>query len=186
MQAVVCFLGVVLSGVVTGVGIALALAVLMFLWRAWRPYAAVLGRVDGVKGYHDIARHPDARRVPGLVLLRWDAPLFFANAQIFRERVQQAIDAAPAPTRRIVIAAEPVTDIDITAADMLAELVEQLEAMHIDLCFAELKGPVKDSLKRYGIFEQLGERCFMPTVGAAVSDYVRAYRVEWHDWEDEA
>ncbi|CAB4047023.1 putative sulfate transporter [Paraburkholderia phenoliruptrix] len=186
VQAVVCFLGVVLSGVVTGVGIALALAVLMFLWRAWRPYAAVLGRLDGVKGYHDIARHPDARRVPGLVLLRWDAPLFFANTQIFRERVQQAIDAAPAPTRRIVIAAEPVTDIDITAADMLAELVEQLEAMHIDLCFAELKGPVKDSLKRYGIFEQLGERCFMPTVGAAVSDYVRAYRVEWHDWEDEA
>jgi MFS superfamily sulfate permease-like transporter len=124
--------------------------------------------------------------VPGRVLLRGDAPLFFANAQIFRERVQQAIDAAPAPTRRIVIAAEPVTDIDITAADMLAELGEQLEAMHIDRCFAELKGPVKDSLKRYGIFEQLGERCFMPTVGAAVSDYVRAYRVEWHDWEDEA
>jgi len=186
VQALVCFLGVVLSGVVAGVGIALALAVLMFLWRAWRPYAAVLGRVDGVKGYHDISRHPDARRVPGLVLLRWDAPLFFANAQIFRERVQQAIDTAPGPTRRIVIAAEPVTDIDITAADMLTELIEQLEALHIQLCFAELKGPVKDSLKRYGIFERIGEHSFMPTVGRAVSDYVQTYRVEWHDWEDDA
>ncbi|WP_025596966.1 SulP family inorganic anion transporter [Burkholderia sp. WSM2230] len=185
VQALVCFLGVVLSGVVAGVGIALALAVLMFLWRAWRPYAAVLGRVEGVKGYHDISRHPDARRVPGLVLLRWDAPLFFANAQIFRERVQQAIDTAPAPTRRIVIAAEPVTDIDTTAADMLAELIEQLDEMHIQLCFAELKGPVKDSLKRYGIFERIGEQSFMPTVGRAVSDYVQTYRVEWHDWQDE-
>ncbi|MBW9103044.1 SulP family inorganic anion transporter [Paraburkholderia phenoliruptrix] len=186
VQALVCFLGVVLSGVVAGVGIALALAVLMFLWRAWRPYAAVLGRVDGVKGYHDISRHPDARRVPGLVLLRWDAPLFFANAQIFRERVQQAIDTAPGPTRRIVIAAEPVTDIDITAADMLTELIEHLDALHIQLCFAELKGPVKDSLKRYGIFERIGEHSFMPTVGRAVSDYVQTYRVEWHDWEDDA
>ncbi|CAB3684271.1 SulP family inorganic anion transporter [Paraburkholderia rhynchosiae] len=186
VQALVCFLGVVLSGVVAGVGIALALAVLMFLWRAWRPYAAVLGRVDGVKGYHDISRHPDARRIPGLVLLRWDAPLFFANAQIFRERVRRAIDDAPDATRWIVIAAEPVTDIDVTAADMLAELDEELDAMQVQLCFAELKGPVKDSLKRYGIFERIGERYFMPTVGRAVGDYLKANRVEWHDWEDDA
>jgi MFS superfamily sulfate permease-like transporter len=140
--------------------------------------------VDGVKGYHDISRHPDARRVPGLVLLRWDAPLFFANAQIFRERVRRAIDDAPSPTRWVVIAAEPVTDVDITAADMLAGLLEELDAMSVQLCFAELKGPVKDSLKRYGIFERMGERYFMPTVGGAVGDYLKAHRVEWHDWED--
>ncbi|MEC5404508.1 SulP family inorganic anion transporter [Paraburkholderia sp. MPAMCS5] len=186
VQALVCFIGVVLSGVVAGVGIALALAVLMFLWRAWRPYAAVLGRVDGVKGYHDISRHPDARRVPGLVLLRWDAPLFFANAQIFRERVRRAIDEAPTATRWIVIAAEPVTDIDITAADMLAELDDELDTMKVQLCFAELKGPVKDSLKRYGIFERIGERYFVPTVGRAVGDYLETHHVKWHDWEDDA
>ena len=185
-QAVVCFVGVVLSGVVAGVGIALALAVVMFVWRAWRPYVAVLGRLDGVKGYHDISRHPDARRIPGLVLLRWDAPLFFANAQIFRERVRRAIDDAPTATRWIVIAAEPVTDIDITAADMLADLDEELDAMKVQLCFAELKGPVKDSLKRYGIFKRIGERYFVPTVGRAVGDYLKAHHVEWHDWEDEA
>jgi high affinity sulfate transporter 1 len=185
IQALVCFLGVVLSGVVAGVGIALALAVLMFLWRGWRPYAALLGRVNGVKGYHDISRHPDARCIPGLVLLRWDAPLFFANAQIFRERVRCALIDAPTATHWIVIAAGPVTDIDITAADMLAELDEELDAMQVQLCFAELKGPVKDRLKRYGIFERIGERYFMPTVGRAVGDYPKAHRVEWHDWEDE-
>lgn len=185
IQALVCFLGVVLSGVVAGVGIALALAVLMFLWRGWRPYAALLGRVNGVKGYHDISRHPDARCIPGLVLLRWDAPLFFANAQIFRERVRCALIDAPTATHWIVIAAGPVTDIDITAADMLAELDEELDAMQVQLCFAELKGPVKDRLKRYGIFERIGERYFMPTVGRAVGDYLKAHRVEWHDWEDE-
>ncbi|WP_128598460.1 SulP family inorganic anion transporter [Paraburkholderia kirstenboschensis] len=184
VQALVCFIGVVLSGVVAGVAIALALAVLMFLWRAWRPYAAVLGRIDGVKGYHDISRHPDARRIPGLVLLRWDAPLFFANAQIFRECVRRAIGDAPTTTRWIVIAAEPVTDIDITAADMLAELDQELGAMKVQLSFAELKGPVKDSLKRYGIFERIGARYFMPTVGRAVEDYLETHHVQWHDWED--
>ena len=185
VQAFVCFAGVVLSGVVAGVGIALALALLMFLWRAWWPYTAVLGRVDGVKGYHDISRHPDARRIPGLVLLRWDAPLFFANAQIFKERVRRALDDAPTSPHWIVIAAEPVTDIDITAADMLVGLGEELNAMQVQLCFAELKGPVKDSLKRYGIYERIGERYFVPTVGSAVNEYLREQRIEWHDWEDD-
>lgn len=184
-QALVCFFGVVLSGVVTGVGIALGLAVLMFLWRAWRPYSAVLGRVDGVKGYHDISRHQDARRVPGLVLLRWDAPLFFANAQIFRERVLRAVHDAPTATRWIVIAAEPVTDIDITAADMLTQLDEELDGLQVQLCFAELKGPVKDSLKRYGLFGRIGEHYFMPTVGRAVGEYLETHHVEWYDWEDD-
>jgi high affinity sulfate transporter 1 len=186
VQSLVCFAGVVLSGVVTGVGIALVLAVMMFLWRAWRPYSAVLGRLDGVKGYHDISRHRDARRIPGLVLLRWDAPLFFANAEIFRERVLHAVQEAPTETRWIVIAAEPVTDIDITAADMLARLADELDDLHVTLCFAELKGPAKDSLKRYGLFERIGKRFFVPTVGRAVADYLAAHQVEWQDWEDDA
>jgi MFS superfamily sulfate permease-like transporter len=185
-QTLVCFLGGVLSGVVTGVGIALGLAVLMFLWRAWRPYSAELGWVDGVKGYHDISRHQDARRIPGLVLLRWDVPLFLANAQIFRERVLHAVYAAPTTTRWIAIAAEPVTDIDITAADMLTQLDEELDGLQVQLCFAELKGPVKDSLKHYGIFERIGEHYFMPTVGRAVGEYLEAHHVKWHDWEDDA
>jgi MFS superfamily sulfate permease-like transporter len=157
----------------------------MFLWRAWRPYTAVLGRVDQVKGYHDISRHPDAKQIPGLVLLRWDAPLFFANAQIFRDRVLRALRDAPTATRWIVIAAEPLTDIDITGADMLAQLIEELDSMQVQLCFAELKGPVKDNLKSCGIFERIGERYFFPTIGRAVDGYLRTYAVEWRDWEDD-
>lgn len=157
-----------------------------FLWRAWRPYSAVLGRRDGVKGYHDIARHPDARCIPGLVLLRWDAPLFFANAEIFYERIMNAARNAPTTTHWVAIAAEPVTDIDVTAADMLARLDDELDELHVQLCFAELKGPVKDSLKRYGLFERIGEDYFMPTVGEAVSAYLKSHPVDWHDWEGEA
>lgn len=185
VQSLACFAGVVLSGVVAGVGIALGLAVLAFLWRAWRPYSAVLGRRDGVKGYHDIARHPDARRIPGLVLLRWDAPLFFANAEIFHERVMTAARDAPTRTHWVAIAAEPVTDIDVTAADMLARLDDELDDADMQLCFAELKGPVKDSLKRYGLYERIGEDHFMPTVGETVSAYLKSHSVEWHDWEGE-
>lgn len=107
VQALVCFVGVVVLGVVDGIALALALTVLSFLWRAWRPYDAVLGRIDGRKGYHDVSRHPEARQVPGLVLCRWDAPLFFANAEIFREHVLRAADAPGESARWMVIAAEP-------------------------------------------------------------------------------
>ena len=97
-----------------------------FLWRAWHPYDAVLGRVTGRKGYHDIGRHPDAALVPGLVLYRFDAPLFFANAGVFHERVLRAVEEAPQPVRMVVVAAEPITDVDTTAADMLIELRREL------------------------------------------------------------
>jgi high affinity sulfate transporter 1 len=184
VQSIVCLIGVAMLGVVKGIGIALALAILAFLWRAWRPYVAVLGRIDQVKGYHDVSRHPEARRIPGLVLLRWDAPLFFANAEIFRERALEVVREAPTKTRWIVIAAEPVTDIDVSAADMLARLHDELRALSVNLCFAELKGPVKDSLKHYGMFELIGERNFVPTIGQAVDRYLASNQVEWRDWED--
>jgi MFS superfamily sulfate permease-like transporter len=185
MFSLACFLGVTLFGVVHGIFIAIGLALLAFIWRAWRPYDAVLGRVDGLKGYHDISRHPEAKRIPGLVLFRWDAPLFFANAAVFQEHVLQAVAAAPTLTKWVVVAAEPVTDIDITAADMLAELDQRLHSAGMELCFAEMKGPVKDRLKRYGLFTTLGTENFFPTIGQAVDRYLAAHQVEWHDWEDQ-
>ena len=184
VQALVCFAGVAALGVVNGIALALALTVLSFLWRAWRPYDAVLGRVDGRKGYHDVSRHPEARCVPGLVLFRWDAPLFFANAEIFREHVLGAIEASDETVHWMVIAAEPVTDIDLTAVEVLERLHEELVARDITLCFAELKGPVKDNLERYGVLRTIGEERFFPTIGEAVSGYLAAHDVEWHDWED--
>jgi high affinity sulfate transporter 1 len=182
--SIVCFAGVGLIGVVQGIFFAVALALAAFIWRAWRPYSAVLGRVDGLKGYHDLTRYPDARQVDGLILFRWDAPLFFANAELFREQVEAALTAATTPTRWVVVAAEPVTEIDMTAADMLAELIESLESDGVSLRFAELKDPTKDRLKQYGLFAALGSDAFFPTVGSAVDGYVAATGTEWEDWEE--
>jgi high affinity sulfate transporter 1 len=182
--SLVCFVGVALAGVVTGIFLAVALALGQVFWRAWRPYSAVLGRVDRMKGYHDVTRYPEARQLDGLILFRWDAPLFFANAELFREQIEAAIAAAATPTRWVVVAAEPVTDIDMTAAEMLSELIASLKANGTSLRFAELKDPVKDRLKRYGLFEALGADAFFPTVGTAVEAYVAEAGIPWVDWEE--
>jgi high affinity sulfate transporter 1 len=186
LLSMVCFLGVAVLGVIEGIFIAVGLALLNFIRRAWRPYDAVLGRVDGVKGYHDVTRYPDAKQIPGLLLFRWDAPLFFANAEVFADRVRLAIASSPTPVRWVIVTAEPVTDLDTTAADVLGQLDEELAADAIDLRFAEMKDPVKDKLKRYALFERFGADHFYPTVGSAVSAYLETTGVEWVDWEDGA
>lgn len=179
-----CTLGVILFGAIEGIVIAIIIAVIEFLWDGWRPYSAVLGRVDGVRGYHDITRYPQARQVPGLVLFRWDSPLFFANAEWFHERVQAAVAAASTPTVRLVVVAEPMISVDVTSADMLAELTDSLKASGISLCFAGMKDPVKDKLRRFGLYERFGDEAFFPTSGAAVSAYIEAYEIDWTDWGD--
>ena len=179
-----CMAGVAVLGAIEGIGLAIVIAVIEFLWDGWRPHFAVLGRVDNIKGYHDITRYPDARIVPGLVLFRWDAPLFFANAELFRDHVLDAVAASASPVRWLVVSAEPVTSVDITAADMLEELYAALHAAGIALCFAEMKDPVKDKLKRFGLFSRLGEQRFFPTLGQAVNGYLRTHQVPWVDWED--
>ncbi|MBK9965691.1 MAG: SulP family inorganic anion transporter [Holophagales bacterium] len=173
--SIVCFLGVALFGVIEGIFIAVGLALADFVWRAWRPYDAVLGCVEGIEGYHDVSRHPEGRRIPGLVLFRWDAPLFFANAETFHAHVLRAVALAPTPTKWVVVAAEPVTDIDTTAADELAALDQELEEAGIEICFAEMKGPVKDRLKKYGLFAKLGAGNFFPTIEQAVAAYLSRY-----------
>ncbi|WFC63548.1 STAS domain-containing protein [Pseudomonas sp. REST10] len=174
-----CFAGVATFGAIPGIGIAVLLAVIEFLWDGWRPHYAVLGQVDGVRGFHDIQRHPEARLIPGLLLLRWDAPLFFANAEQFQQCVLQAITRSPTPVRRLVIAAEPVTSIDVTSADMLAELEQMLAEAGIELHFAEVKGPVKDKFRRFGLLRENREQRIQPTVGAAVDAYLADHDVDW-------
>ncbi|KVQ89330.1 SulP family inorganic anion transporter [Burkholderia ubonensis] len=174
--SVLCFAGVIGFGVVPGVLLASALSLLSFVWRAWHPYDAVLGRLTGVRGYHDVARHPEAAQTPGLVLFRWDAPLFYANVEIFCEHLHAALRHAPSPASRVVVAAEPVTDIDVSAADRLVALADELRARGIALCFAEMKGPVKDRLRAYGLFDTFGEANFFPTVTDAVAHHVRQRR----------
>ncbi|MBM6580800.1 STAS domain-containing protein [Microvirga sp. BT689] len=172
--SITCFVGVAVFGAIPGIGLAIVIAAIEFLWDGWRPYSAILGRPAGVEGYHDVTRYPEARRIPGLVLFRWDAPLFFANAELFRERVLAAVAESPTPVRSVVVAAAPVTSIDVTAADALTELDQALQAKGIEFCFAELKDPVKDKLKRFGLQAWFDETRFFPTIGAAVSRYLEA------------
>jgi high affinity sulfate transporter 1 len=171
--AIVSFLGVTILGVLPGIGLAVGISLAAFLWRAWHPYSATLGRVEGMKGYHDVSRHPDAELESGLLLMRFDAPLFFANAEVFRERVLQAVhEAVPQPTW-LVVAAEPITDVDSSAADVLLGLVDELSAAGTTLVLAEAKGPVKDKLRRFGVLDRIGEAHVFPTVGAAVHGFAR-------------
>ena len=183
--SITCTVGVAVLGAIPGIGLAIVIAVIEFLWDGWRPYSAVLGRVDGLEGYHDIGRFPGARLVPGLVLFRWDAPLFFANAELFHDRVLDAVATSPTPVRRFVVLAEPVTSVDVTAADIMAELHESLRAAGIELCLAEMKSPVQDKLKRFGLFAHFGQEAFFPTAEAAVSSYLMSRPVDWAGSEDQ-
>jgi high affinity sulfate transporter 1 len=182
--SMVCFAGVAVLGAIPGIGLAIVIAVIEFLWDGWRPHSAVLGRVERVKGYHDITRYPKARLIPGLVLFRWDAPLFFANAELFRKRVLDAVANSPTPVRWLVVAAEPVTSIDVTSADTVCELDDTLHGAGIELRFAEMKDPVKDKLKRFGLLTRFGEQTFFATLGEAVSSYRATHPVQWEDWEE--
>jgi high affinity sulfate transporter 1 len=176
--SIVCFVGVAVFGAIPGIGVAVVIAVIEFLWDGWRPHSAVLGRPEGIEGYHDITRYPQARQIPGLILLRWDAPLFFANAELFKERVIEAAESAPTPARWLVVAAEPVTSIDVTAADVLVELDEALRAKGIELSFAELKDPVKDKLRRFGLLAHFGDGVFFATIEAAVDGYLSSHAAD--------
>jgi len=177
--SVACLIGVAVLGAIPGIGLAIVIAVIEFLWDGWRPHYAVLGRVDGIRGYHDLKRYPDARLVPGLVIFRWDAPLFFANAELFQQCVLESVAASPTPVRQVIVAAEPVTSVDVTSADVLAGLDRTLQDSHIELCFAEMKDPVKDKLKRFELFGRIGAGNFYPTLGAAVDAYLADYHVDW-------
>jgi high affinity sulfate transporter 1 len=161
------FAGVAIIGVLEGIVVALGLSVIAFVNQAWRPYRAELGQITGVRGYHDLSRHPDAQRIDDIAIVRFDAPLFFANAGIFAHFVRSIADATPS-LRYVVLAAEPITSIDSTAIDELVELDEHLTRSGIELVFAELKGPVRDDLARYGLSDRFGPDRFAPTVGAAV------------------
>jgi high affinity sulfate transporter 1 len=184
--SIVCFAGVAVLGAIPGIALAIVIAVIEFLWDGWRPHSAVLGRVDRLKGYHDITRYSKARLIPGLMLFRWDAPLFFANAELFQMRILDAVANSPTPVRWIVVTAEPVTSVDVTAADAVCELDDKLHTAGIDLYFAEMKDPVKDKLKRFGLFTRFGEQTFFATIEEAVSAYRASHAVEWVDWEDTA
>lgn len=170
------FLGITILGVLPGIAFAVGLAILDFLRRAWDPYRAELVDVPGVPGYHDVSRHPEGERIPGMLILRFDAPLFFGNGSLLGSFVRNKLDQAPPGTERVVLAAEPVTGIDTTALDELVQLDEWLGRHGVDLVFAELKGPVKDRLLQYGMAARFSPERFYPTVSEAVRAFQREGR----------
>ena len=176
--AVTAFLGVALLGVLPGIGLAVALSILDVFRRAWQPYQAVLGRVPDLAGYHDTSVYPHGDMLPGLVIFRFDSPLFFANANTFRDSILALADADPSP-QWIVVAAEPITDIDTTAADMLEDLDIKLNAKGVSLIFAEMKSPVRTRVERYELTGTIDPEHFYPTISEAVRAYQRHTGAEW-------
>ncbi len=174
--AMAAFLGVALLGVLQGIAIAVILSILTVFRRVWNPYRTVLGDVPGVPGYHDIRMYPDAEQLPGLVMFRFDGPLFFANASTFRNEVRHLARQEPKP-RWIVIAAEPITDIDTTASDMLEALDEELHAKGVHLVFAELKDVVRLKIQKYDDGWFTDRASFYPTTKSAVKAYRAAFSV---------
>jgi MFS superfamily sulfate permease-like transporter len=178
--SIVAFLGVALLGVLPGIAIAVGLSILNVFRRAWRPYQTTLGLVDGVAGYHDVHSYPDARQLPGMVIYRFDAPLFFANAKTFRDEITALARSEPAP-RWIVVAAEPITDVDTTAADVLFDVDRLLDERGQTLVFAELKDPVRRKIERYGLTREIEPEHFFPTVEAAVEAWCAQTGATWTD-----
>ena len=166
--AVACALGVAFIGVLQGIVVAVVLSVIYIFKRAWAPYSAVLGKPPSVPGYHDIRAYPDAEQVPGILIIRWSAPLFFANANQFRDRIRELVKAAVPPPRWVLVAAEPITDIDTTAGAMLEDLDLELNSTGIHLAFAELQTDVRKMIVKYGLLETIEKDSFYRSVSEAV------------------
>ena len=173
--------GVVFFGVLQGIVVAIVLAILMFFRRNWWPHGAVLGQVPGLRGWHDVDGHDDAVQIPGVVVYRWEAPLFFANAGAFRQQVRHL--AREHQPSWIVLQCEAITDIDVTAADMLRQLDDELNAQGIHLAFAELRSRLQEQALRYGLMETLDHDHFYPTLTMAL-DEVRAEGIERRNEEE--
>jgi high affinity sulfate transporter 1 len=178
LLSITAFLGVALLGVLQGIAVAVALSIFNVFRRAWWPHQTTLGRVPGMPGQHDRELHPDAEQLTGLVIFRFDAPLFFANARTFREQIRRLAAAEPRP-QWILIAAEPITDVDTTAADMLTDLDEELNAIGTSLVFAELKDPVRAKLERYELIGPLDPQHFFPTIDAALATFRQQTGANW-------
>jgi MFS superfamily sulfate permease-like transporter len=160
--------GVILLGVLQGIVVAVTLAILLFFRRNWWPHGAILGKVGGEEGWHDLDTHPDAEQLEGIVVYRWEAPLFFANAGSFREQIRKIVrERQP---RWVVLQCEAITDVDVTAAEMLEQLDNELNATGTHLAFAEMRTRLRELTLRYGLLETLDREHFYPSLDAALEE----------------
>jgi MFS superfamily sulfate permease-like transporter len=159
--------GVIFFGVLEGIVIAIVLAVLLFFRRNWWPHGSLLGRSDGVDGWHSLKDYPDARELPGIKVFRWEAPLFFANCGAFRAEVRRIVRRDR--PRWVVVQCEAITDVDVTAADMLTQLDNELNAAGTHMAFVEMRTRIRDHVGRYGLYETLDRDHFYPTIETAIA-----------------
>ncbi|MGO4258539.1 SulP family inorganic anion transporter [Marmoricola sp. RAF53] len=176
--ALAAFLGVALLGVLPGIAVAVGLSILNVFRRVWWPHQAMLGRSSGMRGYHDTAYRQTSEHLPGLAIYRFDAPLLFANARTFRDQVRRIAAVEPRP-RWIIVAAEPITDVDTTAADMLEDLEVELEEGGTRMVFAELKDAVRHKIEDYELTRTLDADQFFPTIRTAAEAYESTHDVAW-------
>jgi MFS superfamily sulfate permease-like transporter len=176
--SIIALLGVAFLGVLPGILVAVGLSILNVFRRTWWPHHAELGRVEDIAGLHDTERYPHAELLPGLVVYRFDAPLIFANARMFGEAMRAIVEQHP-DVRWIVIAAEPITDVDTTASDMLQKLDLWLNERGVSLVFAEMKDPVREKIERYELTRTIDPAHFFPTLDEALAEYIRQTGATW-------
>jgi MFS superfamily sulfate permease-like transporter len=166
--SLVASLGVVVLGVLQGIVLAVVLAVLLYFQRGWQPHGAVLGVVDDLGGWHNTERYPAAHEIPGIVVFRWEAPLFFANSSAFRTQVRELVR-----TRHpswVVVQCEAMTDVDVSAAKMLELLDRELNDRGVHMAFVEMRTRVRELVRRYGLFETLDRDRFYPTLESGLAE----------------
>ena len=174
--SLVATVSVVLFGVLQGIAIAIVLAILLFFRRSWWPHGTVLGRVDGVDGWHSLEQQPDGREREGIVVYRWEAPLFFANAGAFRRQLRDFVrERHP---QWIVLQCEAITDVDVTAAEMLERLDRELNTAGVHLAFVELRDRLRQLLLDYGLLEVLDRGHFYGSLDEALAAIAAKYEDE--------
>ena len=172
--AMVALVGVVLTTVLYGLAVAVLLSLVFLLYRASRPHVAALGRLAGYRTtYGDLGRHPDAEPIPGLVMVRLDAPLYFFNANVAKAQILDLVAARQPPPRGVLIDMAATADLDVTTTDMLFDLLGDLHARSIEVLLAQVKGSVRDRLRRTGLMEVIGEHRIYLSLSSAVDDFAQ-------------
>ncbi|MFF1675057.1 SulP family inorganic anion transporter [Streptomyces sp. NPDC058256] len=171
LLALGCLVGVLALDILYGVIVAVGLSVAELLTRVARPHDAVEGVVPGVAGMHDVDDYPQARTIPGLVVYRYDSPLFFANAENFHRRALAAVDEQSEPVRWFVLNTEANVEVDITALDAVDALRRELTGRGVVFALARVKQDLLDDLEAYGLTESVGEDLIFPTLPTALAAY---------------
>ncbi len=171
---IVALVGVLAIDVLPGLAIAVILSLAVVLYRSSRPYGSVLGQVPGEPGvYTDIQRHPENKSIPGLLIFRLNAPLYFANASLFYRRLKKLIGRSDPPTKSLIVDMVTTDELDITSIEMLEKLAAELDRSGIEIMVAEVHQPVRETARRSGLAERLDKARVFPTVDAAVQDFVK-------------